>query len=364
MQAEVTRLRAEIARWRAKDIQWQAKGAQWQADEDGEAKRRQVYDLPEPKPEGTEHRALACRCRLSTRAAFPEDVTAPVQYGPRLAATAIYLQNAQFLPEERLTQLRRDLFGVSLCSGTLNHLRRRAAQAWEPCVERIREHLIRCPGVKHLDETAFRVGGQGQWLHGLRHQLLTYYRVSEKRGWVLWGLRGILVHDHWAPYFQVTDGLHALCNAHPLRELEALVKIDGEAWAGRMQRFLRGARRVAERARKRSEVVPPQLLKRMERRYDKLVQEAPDYHSGLPPLPTGRRGRKKRRPGHNLALRLERRRASVLLFLFDLSVPFTARGLGVRHAAQCAVDGPPRAARCARHNTSSARNADSGREPG
>ncbi len=302
------------------------------ADVDGEAKRRQVFDLPEPKPEVTEHRALACRCRrcgLSTRAAFPEDVTAPVQYGPRLAATAIYLQNAHFLPEERLTQLLRDLFGVSLCPGTLNNLRRRAAEAWEPFVERIREHLIGCPGVKHLDETGFRVAGRGQWLHGLSNQLLTYYRISEKRGGVLAGLRGILVHDHWAPYFQVPDGLHALCNAHHLRELEALVKIDGEAWAGRMQRFLRAAKRVAERARKRGEAVVPQMLKRMESRYNELGQEALDYHRGLPPLPTGRRGRQKRRPGHNLALRLERRRAWVLLFLFDLSVPFT-NNLGER----------------------------------
>ncbi len=145
-----------------------------QANEDGEAKRRQVFDLPEPKPEVTEHRALACRCRLSTRAAFPEDVTAPGQYGPRLAATAIYLQNAYFLPEERLNQFLRDLCGVSLCPGTLNNLRRRAAEAWEPFVERIREHLIRCPGVKHLDETGFRVAGRGQWLHGLSHQLLTF----------------------------------------------------------------------------------------------------------------------------------------------------------------------------------------------
>ncbi len=282
------------------------------ADVDGEAKRRQVFDLPEPKPEVTEHRALACRCRrcgLSTRAAFPEDVTAPVQYGPRLVATAIYLQNAHFVPEERLTQILRDLCGVSLCPGTLNNLRRRAAEAWEPFVERIREHLIHCPGVKHLDETGFRVAGRGQWLHVLSNQLLTYYRISEKRGGVLAGLRGILVHDHWAPYFQVPDVLHALCNAHHLRELEALVKIDGEVWAGRMQRFLRAAKRVAEWARKRGEVVPPQLLERMESRYDELVQEALDYHSGLPPLPTGRRGRPKRRPGHNLALRLERRRA-------------------------------------------------------
>ncbi len=37
----------------------------------------------------------------------------------------------------------------------------------------------------------------------------------------------------------------------------------------------------------------------------------------------GRRGRKKRRPGHNLALRLRDRKESVLRFVSDLAVPFT-----------------------------------------
>ena len=46
---------------------------------------RQVFDLPEPKPLiVTEHRAHGCRCTAcgaQTRAAFPDGVTAPVQYG-------------------------------------------------------------------------------------------------------------------------------------------------------------------------------------------------------------------------------------------------------------------------------------------
>jgi transposase len=60
-----------------------------------------VFDLPEPLIV-TEHRAYRCRCGRcggETRAPFPEEVTAPVQYGPRLLA--VYLLHYQLLPEGR-----------------------------------------------------------------------------------------------------------------------------------------------------------------------------------------------------------------------------------------------------------------------
>jgi hypothetical protein len=53
---------------------------------------RQVFEMPRPRLEVTEHQACiytcAC-CRGETRAAFPADVTAHVQYGPRIRAAAI-----------------------------------------------------------------------------------------------------------------------------------------------------------------------------------------------------------------------------------------------------------------------------------
>src|SRR3954468_2211225 len=63
---------------------------------------RQVFDLPEPKPLiVTEHRAHGCRCTAcgtKTRAAFPDGVTALVQYGQRIAAFVLYLLHYQLLP--------------------------------------------------------------------------------------------------------------------------------------------------------------------------------------------------------------------------------------------------------------------------
>ena len=49
---------------------------------------------------------------------------------------------------------------------------------------------------------------------------------------------GIVVHDHWKPYYTMQGVLHALCNAHHLRELKALVEIEKEDWARKMQRLV------------------------------------------------------------------------------------------------------------------------------
>ncbi len=294
---------------------------------EGEPQRRQVFDLPPPPPwEVTEHQAQACRCAVCgrvTRAAFPEGVHAPVQYGPRVAATAVYLQNAHFLPEQRLAEVFQDLFRRPVCAATLAGLTRKAAQGWQGFTEWLRDLLVRAGGVKHLDETGFRIGGQTQWLHVLSTPWLTFYRTSAQRGSLLEGLRGILVHDHWASYFKVKGVLHAMCNAHHLRELEALAELDGEAWARAMQQLLRRAKRAVWIAREQGQALPRSLLERIERRYEQLVREALAQHQALPALPSGRRGRKKRRAGHDLALRLRDRRESVLRFVRDARVPFT-----------------------------------------
>ena len=61
-------------------------------------------------------------------------------------------------------------------------------------------------GVKHLDETGLRKGGKTQWLHIASTILLTFYRVSPKRGSMPENLTGIAVHDHWKPYYTASSG--------------------------------------------------------------------------------------------------------------------------------------------------------------
>jgi transposase len=288
---------------------------------------RQVFDLPEPRPLiVTEHRAHACRCAAcgtQTRAAFPEGVAAPVQYGQRIAAFVLYLLHFQLLPEKRLAVLMADLFGVKLVTATIAAISHDCAQRFQGFAEALCDQVAAAP-VKHMDETGFRIGGKTQWLHIASTVWLTFYRTAAKRGSLLANVTGIVMHDHWKPYYAMTGVLHALCNAHHLRELKALVEIEKENWAGRMQRLLRRACHATNLARERGVPLQPGLIALIERCYDGILAEGLAFHEGQPALTkTGRRGRQPRRVGHNLLLRLSTRKQDVLRFLIDPSVPFT-----------------------------------------
>lgn len=154
--------------------------------------------------------------------------------------------------------------------------------------------------------------------------LLTFYRVAAKRGSLLADLTGVVVHDHWKPYYTLKGVLHALCNAHPLRELKALVEIEQEDWARRMQRLLRRACHAVNLAREQDVPLKPGLIALIERRYDTIVADGLTFHDAQPPLTKARPlGRPPRRVGHNLLLRLSTCKQDVLRFLTNPRVPFT-----------------------------------------
>ncbi len=292
---------------------------------------RQVFDLPEPQPLiVTEHRAFACRCPACgehTRAAFPDDVVAPVQYGERIAAVVVYLLHLQFLPEKRLAQMMADLFGVTLTTATIARMSQSCAARLGGFAATVRDHVAAAP-VKHLDETGFRIGGKTQWLHIASTLLLTFYRISPRRGSLPEGVTGIVVHDHWKPYYTLKGVLHALCNAHHLRELKALVEIEREDWARKMQTLLRRACHATNLAREQGKPLSPRLTALIERCYDAILAQGLALHDAQPALrcAAGKakwRGRTPRRVGHNLLLRLSTRKPDVLRFLSDPTVPFT-----------------------------------------
>jgi transposase len=66
------------------------------------------------------------------------------------------------------------------------------------------------------------------------------------------------------------------------------------------------------------------LIALLDRCYDTILAEGLAFHQAQPELAKARRrGRRPRRVGHNLLLRLSARKLDVLRFLTDPSVPFT-----------------------------------------
>jgi len=190
--------------------------------------RRQVFDPPQPHLEVTEHRAVTygCHhCRGATTAAFPEMVTAHVQYGPRLRATAIYLNVQHVISEDRVCEDMADLFATaSPCPASVVAWIGKAAEVQAPVLAHIAVSVVAAK-VHHLDETDFRIGGKTRWLHSASTAVYTHYRVGEKRGDVPRTMAdGVIIHDHFMAYYALRGAQHALCNAHHPRELQALIK--------------------------------------------------------------------------------------------------------------------------------------------
>jgi transposase len=292
--------------------------------------KRQVFDLPERPLVVTEHQASIYRCahcRGETKAAFPEEVVSPTQYGERIRAAAIYLNIQQLIPEDRTAQALSDLFGAPLiCPASIVAWVRKKGEDLRQVYARIGERVAEVK-VRHLDETGFRIAGKLQWLHTTSSLAFTFYRADEKRGAIPQDLQGgVVVHDHFLPYRRLDTVDHAFCNAHILRELRSLIEFDKEPWAEAMRDMLLEANLAVNKAREAdATALAPDELTAFVERYWAAIRLGLAFHRELPKLETkaNPRGRTKQRPGHNLLERLKTFKTETLRFLTDFDVPFT-----------------------------------------
>jgi len=219
--------------------------------------RRQVFDLPEPKLEVTEHQAevKTCACGCVNRAAFPPEATAPVQYGLRVKSVAVYLKEYQLLPFDRLAEIMRDLFACDTFSqATRANFSVACSRRLEPIDALIRAQASAAE-VAGFDETGVRATGSLHWLHTVSTRWLTWYFAHDKRGReamdaasVLPDFKGRAVHDFWGPYLKY-DCDHAFCNAHLLRELVFLWEQHAQPWAKTMIDHLLAIKTAVDTAR-------------------------------------------------------------------------------------------------------------------
>ena len=290
--------------------------------------RRQVIDIPPVKAVTTEHQMLTlkCGCGCETKAQAPDGVTAPVQYGPRIMGTGIYLWHGQFLSRDRACQALSDMFGCAPSPGALAAAARKTAGLLAPALKAITEYLVSAE-VVHFDETGFRTAGKLAWVHSASWDKYVLVTVHAKRGkdgmkaaGVLPFFRGIAVHDAWKPYdtFENVAG-HALCGAHVLRELVAVTETGTDldrAWAQQAIDALLALDKAAGAARAAGQAaIGPEARTKHEDWYRQAAA------TGIA-LNAGRSG-KLQQKRHALATRMKNREADYLRYARDLRIPFS-----------------------------------------
>ncbi len=292
---------------------------------------RQVFDIPPVHIMVTEHQAESKQCphcRQRVKGTFPTNVTQPVQYGPRLKAQTVYLNNYQLLPWARTCELLGDFYGHRPSEGFVLAGNEALVNSIEPTLDTIHRQLV-AADVVHFDESGLRVEGQLNWLHLASTGLLTYYDVHPKRGkegmsaiGILPQLRGRAVHDHWRSYFTFDNCSHALCNVHHLRELQFIVDQYEQTWAEGIASLLLDIKAEVEAAQPEQMTLSPDRLTHFEKRYDDLIERG--LVANPPPAnpPVKKRGRKKQSPPKNLLDRLRDHKREVLAFMYDFRVPF------------------------------------------
>lgn len=294
--------------------------------------RRQVFDLPDIRLRVVEHRVerRRCECGELSSGAFPAGVSAPAHYGPRVRALGLYLIAGQHLPYQRTARLLSDWLGAPLSTGTLAGFVNDAAEDLDGFLDVVHAALVDSPLV-HFDETGARAGGRTRWLHCASTKTLTFYALHDRRGTegidhcgVMPNYKGIAVHDGWPQYRAYEGVTHALCNAHHLRELLAVIEqdADSQSWAVLADRLLR---RLDDKVRDAKagglQALPARTLAGYRAAWSRIITLGQQQN----PPPTKRineRGPIGRTPAANLLRRLDEHRDDVLRFAHDFTVPF------------------------------------------
>lgn len=262
----------------------------------------------------------------------PEGVSRPAQYGSSVKAMVAYMNVYQFIPFARVEDYFRDVAGIPLSSGSVGNFIKDAYDRLET-FETIAIKKLSNSATLHSDETGINIKGKGHWLHAALNAQWTLFMPHIKRGkeamdamGVLPEFKGVLIHDHWKPYFCYIQCLHALCNAHHLRELQAVIEMHPEwTWAKLLKDLLIKINAAVHQA---GGVLQKNDADDFLMAFRKILHigdvECPaPTRTIVGPGQLKKRGRQKKTKARNLLERLRDYEEETLRFMNDINVPFT-----------------------------------------
>jgi transposase len=268
------------------------------------------------------HKGVCPQCGAGTPGTPPPDCKGTVNYGNLVRTLGVVLTQYANVGIDKTHKILRDLLNVPISGGTIHNMMRECASSPATCgtIGEIKRNLLLSPSL-NTDETGGRVCAQPQWFHvasNSRYTLITIHpkrgREGSEAGGVLQEYEGTLVHDCWKPYFGFDKCEHALCCAHLLRELTALVE-QGQVWAEDMIQLLMGMKHAVDRAKENDKTELSRYYhKKFKTRYETILQTA---KAEIPPSTT-----RKKSKAENILIRLEAYQTEITRFTHDFEVPF------------------------------------------
>lgn len=293
---------------------------------------RQQLDILESKLNTIEHRAeiKTCpECGHKNKGQFPEGVDKTIQYGNKIKALTVYLSQYQLIPYERIKETIKDTYSHELSVGTLVNFNKKSYLRLESIEDNIKKELLKSE-VVHFDETGLKVESNSYWMHVASNEEYTYYISHKKRGkeaidaaGVLPEFKNVAVHDCWKSYDQYDQCSHAVCNAHILRELNAITELEEQKWAEPFKCLLLEIKEAVDSNYSNNIFhLEEELLRKYYDDYDCLIAngKAEDYQINHKVY--AKRKNAKKSTSLNLLNRLTLKKDLVLGFMYDFNIPF------------------------------------------
>ena len=210
----------------------------------------QITELPDPKGQVIEVRQYEAdcpQCGLVQVEDAPAGLEMERTFGARLEATVVYYRQEQHMSYERTQEALKNLHGVAISQGGIDHIMQRAKQQALKGVQPIQAR-IQQSAVINSDETPFRVKGDNWWewvfctatavLHTIRfdrsEDVIKAVMGNSKAE--VWG------SDCYGAQLKAPTEQRQLCLSHQIRNLQAVVdEYPSLRWPKAMQFLFRQA---------------------------------------------------------------------------------------------------------------------------
>jgi transposase len=187
--------------------------------------RHQVAELPPISVRWTEHRThqLRCRhCRARTSARLANQL-ATSAFGPRLQAAIVTLTARHRVSRRGICELARDLFGVTLSTGSADAICQRASEALAGPHCHLQDWVLD-QGSVHVDETGWRTRGEGRALWTATTPGAAVFVIAEHcnreqfNALVGTSYPGVVISDRWNGYSHLDPNRRQVCWSHVQRD--------------------------------------------------------------------------------------------------------------------------------------------------